>query len=69
MKLKHVRLELYNAYMRLHQKVHEEILVNNELSVVFAKAFAYEYCETVKEATNPKMYKIAWALASEALIE
>ena len=30
-KLKHVRLELYNNCMRLHQKEHQEIPVNNKL--------------------------------------
>ena len=39
-KLKHVRPELYDACMMLHQKVHQEILVNKELSVAFARAFA-----------------------------
>ena len=43
-KLKHVRPELYDDCMRVHQKVHQEIPVNNELSVAFARAFAYEYC-------------------------
>ena len=41
--LKHVRSELYEDCMRLHQKVHQEIPMNNELSGAFAKAFAYEY--------------------------
>ena len=68
-KLNHVRPELYEDFMRIHQKVHQEILVNNELSVAFARAFAYEYCKTMKEATNLEMYRIAWALASEASIE
>ena len=68
-KVKHVRLELYDNSMRLHQKVHQEISVNNELSVAFARAFTYEYCKTMKEATNLEMYRIAWALASEASIE
>ena len=68
-KLKHVRPELYDDYMRLHQKVHQEIPVNNELSVVFARAFAYEYCKTAKEATDLEMYRVAWALAGEALVE
>ena len=45
--------------MRLHQKVHQEIPVNNELPVAFARAFAYEYCKTMKEETNPKMYRVA----------
>ena len=50
-KLKHVRLELYDDCMRLHQKVYQEILVNNELSVAFTRAFAYEYCKN-NEGSN-----------------
>ena len=68
-KLKHVQSKLYDDCMRLHQKVHQEISVNNELSVAFARAFTYEYCKTMKEATNPEIYKIAWALAGEASIQ
>ena len=68
-KLKHVRPELYDDYMPLHQEVHQEIPVNNELSVAFARAFAYEHCKTTKEETNPKMYRVAWAVVGEASIE
>ena len=68
-KLKHVWLELYGDSMRLNKKVHEEIPINNELSVAFTRAFAHEYCKTTKEATNPKMYKITWALAGQALVK
>ena len=68
-KLKHVRPELYDDCMRLHQKVHQEIPVNNELSIAFARAFAYEYCKTTKEATNPELDRVAWVLAGEAWIE
>ena len=68
-KLKHVQLELYDDCMRLHQKVHQEIPVNNELSVAFSRAFAYEYCKTTKEETNPEMYRVAWDLAGEASVE
>ena len=67
-KLKHVRPELYDDCMTLHQKVHQEIPVNNELSVAFARAFAYEYCKTTKEATNPEMYRITWALVGESSV-
>ena len=67
--LKHVRPELYDDCMRLHQKVHQEISVNNQLSVTFARAFVYEYCKTLKVTTNPKMYRIGWALAGEASVE
>ena len=56
-KLKHVRPELYDACMMLHQKVHQEIPVNNELSVDFARAFAYEHCKSAKEENNPEMYR------------
>ena len=68
-KLKHVRLELYDDCMRLHQKVLQDIPVNNELSIAFTRAFAYKYCKTTKEATNPEMYNIAWVLVGEALLE
>ena len=44
--LQHVRPELYGDCMRLHQKVHQEIPVNDELSVAFARAFAYEHCKS-----------------------
>ena len=43
--------------MRLHQKVHQEIPVNNELLVSFARAFAYEYYKTAKESRDPEMYR------------
>ena len=56
MNLKHVRPELYYDWMRLQQKVHQEISVNNESLVAFARAFAYKYCKT-REATNPEMYR------------
>ena len=69
MNLKHVRPELYYDCMRLQQKVHQEISVNNQLSVTFARAFVYEYCKTLKVTTNPKMYRIGWALAGEASVE
>ena len=49
--------------------MHQEILVNNAMSVAFARAFAYENCQTSKKATNLELYKVAWALASEASIE
>ena len=68
-KLKHVRPELYDDCMRLHQKVHQEILVDNKFSVAFTRAFAYEYSKTMKEVTNPEMYRITWALAGEASVE
>ena len=68
-KLKHVRPDLYDDYMRLHQKVHQEILVNNELSVSFARAFAYEYCKTTKESRDLEMYRVAWAIYGEASVE
>ena len=68
-KLKHVRPELYDACMTLHQKVHQEIPVNNELSVAFARAFAYEHCKSAKEENNPEMYRVAWAVAGEASVE
>ena len=68
-KLKHVWSKSYDDCMRLHQKVHQEIPVNNELSVAFARAFAYDYCKTTKEETNPEMYKVAWALVGEESVE
>ena len=68
-KLKHVRADLYDDCMRLHQKVHQEIPVNNELSVSFARAFAYEYCKTAKESRDPEMYRVAWAVYGEASVE
>ena len=68
-KLKHVRPDLYDEYMRLHQKVHQEILVNNELFVSFARAFAYEYCKTTKESRDLEMYRVAWAIYGEASVE
>ena len=54
--------------MTLHQKVHQEIPVNNELSVAFARAFAYEHCKSAKEENNPEMYRVAWAVAGEASV-
>ena len=44
-KLKHVRPELYEDCVRLHQKVHQTIPMNNELSLAFARAFTYEIRE------------------------
>ena len=67
-KLKHVRTELYED-LRFHQKVHQEILVKNELSIAFGRAFAYKYCQKVKEETNTKLDRIAWVVAGEASIE
>ena len=55
--------------MRLHPKVHQEILVNNELSVALSRVFTYEYCQTTKEATNPELDGVAWVLVGEASIE
>ena len=55
--------------MTLHQKVHQEILVNNELSVVFARAFAYKHCKSVKEENDPEMYRVAWAVVGEASVD
>ena len=55
--------------MTLHQKVHQEIPLNNELSVAFAMAFAYEHYKIAKEENNPKMYRVAWAVAGEASVE
>ena len=49
--------------------MHQEILVNNELSVSFARAFAYEYCKTTKEFRDPEMYRVAWAVYGEASVE
>ena len=68
-KLKHVRPDLYDDCMRLHQKVHQEILVNNELSVSFARAFAYKYCKIAKESRDLEMYRVAWAIYGEASVE
>ena len=56
-KVKHVRLELYDNSMRLHQKVHQEIPIDNELSVAFVRAFAYQYFKPTNDATNPEMYR------------
>ena len=40
--------------------------MNNELSVAFTRAFAYEHCKTVKEENNPEMYMVAWVVIGEA---
>ena len=64
-KLKHVQPECYDACMTLHQKVHQEIPVNNELSV----SFASEHCKSAKEENNLEMYRVAWAIAGEASVE
>ena len=68
-KVKHVCPELYEECTMLHQKVHQEIMVNNELSIVFVRVFAYKNCTFVKEETNQELYRLAWALSCEASIE
>ena len=35
-------------------------MVNNELSVAFARAFAYDTCTSAKEVTTKEKYKVAW---------
>ena len=68
-KVKHVCPELYEECTMLHQKVHQEILVNNEFSVAFTRAFTYENYTYVKEATNLELSRVAWAVAGEASID
>ena len=55
-KIKHVHPELYEDCMVLHQKVHQEIIANNELSIAFTWAFAHKNCTSTKEATNKDKY-------------
>ena len=69
MKIKHVHPEIYEDCMMFHQKVRQEILVNNALSVAFARAFTYENCTSTRELTYKLLYWLAWALASEILID
>ena len=68
-KVKHVRPELYDQCMVMHQKVYQEIPVNYELSVSFARAFAYENCTTAKQSMKESLFRVAWALAAEVLVE
>ena len=62
-------MEHFDDNMILHQKVHQEILVNYELTFYFSRAFAYENGASAHQATNKEQYQVAWAVYVEASIE
>ncbi len=68
-KLKHVRPELFETLIVLHQKVYQEVPLNLELSIVFAFGFAFEHSATAKQSTNKGKFQVAWAIAAEAHVE
>ena len=51
-KIKHVHVKHYKKYMMLHQKGHQNVLMNNELLVALVSAFSYENCTSTKEVIN-----------------
>ena len=68
-KIKQIRSELYDKCMMLHQKVFQDVAVNSELSVAFARAFAFENCKTALQSSSSSKYKVAWAIAAEDSIQ
>ena len=62
-KIKQIRLELYDKCMMLHQKVFQKVPVNNNCSI----AFAFENSKTTLQPSLSSKYKLASAIAAKEI--
>ena len=67
-KLRSIRSEFYDKFMRLYQMVYQELPVNGECAVWFAKAFVFENCQREDLSLVKSKHRIAWAVVAKTSV-
>ncbi|KAI5067040.1 hypothetical protein GOP47_0017568 [Adiantum capillus-veneris] len=66
--LKLVRPEFREDCALLYHKVYQTIPPNYEITIKFARGFAFERCTLARSPTKMAKYKVAWAVFAESVI-
>eukprot|EP00250_Pteridium_aquilinum_P011774 c20297_g2_i1 orf=210-1802(-) len=67
--LKLVRPEFFEECALLYHMVYQRIPPNNEITVKFARGFAFDRCRSVQSPTKKAKHRVAWAVFAEGVIK